>query len=250
MINIEVAFVALIHQQRVLVVSNMARLHADIAVGRADAQHVLRFDFEDHPVDVGQLRAVRIDDPIIRIAHERLRRIGLVGFIYPGPKPRMLGIEVGFDIAIDRQRAGQAASLLVFRDDLRIADVRVVLPQIMRRAVGRAGPLRAGHVRRKHAERRGKREFDLVGAKLFHRRRLAARKHIGRRSGRNQRIVALVFPPVHHIVGGVGRAVRPSHPLPQRENEFAVVGRNRVAFRHMRHNRIALRRIAQQRAIA
>ncbi len=243
-----VAASSLAHQQRVLVVPQVAGLHGDLAVGGADGDHVLALDVEVQPVDVGELVALRVHHPVVRVADEAVRRVGAERSVDPRPETRVLGVVGALHRSIDGQRAGELPGRHRPGDQRLVADVRMILPQV----VLRAGDDERSVVRRElrqeepvgPAERDAKPQVvDLLNAAA-----LAAGHHqAGDRAG-DQLVVDLVPPPVEDVVGRERPAVRPLHPLAEREGERPVVRRDLVAPGHVRHERVSVRRPADERA--
>ena len=100
-VHLEVVLTPIAHVQRVVEKQVVAPLHGDPALGEADAGlHDLRV--EQDPIEVGQLIALGIHGPVVRIAHGRLRIPRRVLAIQPRPQARMFRIGVILDLGVHR----------------------------------------------------------------------------------------------------------------------------------------------------
>ena len=78
----------------------MSALHRETAAGRGYRDKFHRFHINHHAIDIGELVALRIDGPVIRIADIKVGWIGFISVVYPGPDAWTLGVNMIFHFEV------------------------------------------------------------------------------------------------------------------------------------------------------
>ena len=238
-------------EQRVVLEVEAALLHRGLAPGHSGGDEGLVAHIHDHAVEVGQLAAGGINREVIRVADEGLRRGRLVVTVDPRPHARVLGVEPVLHPDVHRERARQVHRLHQPGDQRRVAEGGVKFPQVVGGTEildGSGEPLEEHAVGLLEPEPHGQCVHLLNGSEFAG---LAHEGVVGAAGGEGValEIEHLPFPPEQDVVGGERMAVGPAQALAQGKGPHTLVGRHGPGLREVRHDRVTLRRPADERGV-